>query len=124
MQVIKEFSRPPSALLRELSAYDSATVHEAYGGKGALQSDLKPLDNRMKVCGPAATVSARPGDNLILHKAIYVAAKGDVLVVIETEKTIVEVEATFNGVLQTVLTPVGETAPVGALIATYREMPG
>src|SRR5512136_1485865 len=81
MQVIKEFSRPPSALLRELSAYDSATVHEAYGGKGALQSDLKPLDIRMKVCGPAATVSARPGDNLILHKAIYVAARGDVLVV-------------------------------------------
>jgi 4-hydroxy-4-methyl-2-oxoglutarate aldolase len=81
MQVIREIIRPPSAWIQELSGYDSATVHEAYGGKGALQSDLKPLDNRMKVCGPAATVSARPGDNLILHKAIYVAAKGDVLVV-------------------------------------------
>ena len=81
MHLNNEISRPPFALIRELSAYDSATVHEAYGGKGALQSDLKPLDNRMKVCGPAATVSARPGDNLILHKAIYVAAKGDVLVV-------------------------------------------
>lgn len=81
MQVIREVTRPPSALIQELSAYDSATVHEAYGGRGALQSDLKPLDNRMKVCGPAATVFARPGDNLILHKAIYVAAKGDVLVV-------------------------------------------
>jgi 4-hydroxy-4-methyl-2-oxoglutarate aldolase len=81
MHVNKEISRPPFALVRELAAYDSATVHEAYGGKGALQSDLKPLDNGMKVCGPAATVAARPGDNLILHKAIYVAARGDVLVV-------------------------------------------
>jgi len=81
MQVIKEIARPPFDLIRELSAYDSATVHEAYGGRGALDSALKPLDNRMKVCGPAATVLARPGDNLILHKAIYVAAKGDVLVV-------------------------------------------
>ena len=81
MNVLKEISRPPLDLTQELAAFDSATVHEAYGGKGALQSDLKPLDNRMKVCGTAATVSARPGDNLILHKAIYVAAKGDVLVV-------------------------------------------
>jgi 4-hydroxy-4-methyl-2-oxoglutarate aldolase len=81
LHVIREIVRPSSNLIRELSAYDSATVHEAYGGKGALQSDLKPLDNRLKVCGPAATVSARPGDNLILHKAIYVAAEDDVLVV-------------------------------------------
>ncbi len=81
MHVIMEIARPPFDLIRELSAYDSATVHEAYGGRGALDSALKPLDNRMKVCGPAATVLARPADNLILHKAIYVAAKGDVLVV-------------------------------------------
>jgi 4-hydroxy-4-methyl-2-oxoglutarate aldolase len=81
MHVIKEVTRPSFDLIRELSTYDSATVHEAYGGKGALDSTFKPLDHRMKVCGPAATVSARPGDNLILHKAIYVVAKGDVLVV-------------------------------------------
>jgi 4-hydroxy-4-methyl-2-oxoglutarate aldolase len=81
MHVKKEIDRPAFALIRELSGYDSATVHEAYGGKGALDSALKPLDIRMKVCGPAITVAARPGDNLILHKAIYVAAKGDVLVV-------------------------------------------
>jgi 4-hydroxy-4-methyl-2-oxoglutarate aldolase len=35
----------------------------------------------MKLCGPAVTVSARPGDNLIIHKAIYTAQPGDVLVV-------------------------------------------
>jgi 4-hydroxy-4-methyl-2-oxoglutarate aldolase len=34
----------------------------------------------MKVCGPVVTVKVRPCDNLILHKAIYVAQKGDVIV--------------------------------------------
>ncbi|MBP1720419.1 MAG: Demethylmenaquinone methyltransferase [Deltaproteobacteria bacterium] len=81
MAVIREIARPSVELIRALFAYDSATVHEAYGGKGALESSLKPLDPNLKVCGPVVTVSARPGDNLILHKAIYVAAEGDVLMV-------------------------------------------
>ena len=34
----------------------------------------------MVVCGPAITVNLRPGDNLMLHKAIYVAKSGDVIV--------------------------------------------
>ncbi len=34
----------------------------------------------MRVCGPAVTVKVRPGDNLMLHKAIYVARPGDVIV--------------------------------------------
>ena len=48
--------------------------------------------------------------------------KGEILIVIETEKTTVEVEATFNGVLQTILAPAGVTTPVGAPIATYQEL--
>ena len=34
----------------------------------------------MFACGPALTVKLRPGDNLMLHKAIYVARPGDVIV--------------------------------------------
>jgi regulator of RNase E activity RraA len=33
------------------------------------------------VCGVAVTVSARPGDNLMVHKAMEVASSGDVVVV-------------------------------------------
>jgi 4-hydroxy-4-methyl-2-oxoglutarate aldolase len=35
----------------------------------------------MRVCGPAVTVHSPGGDNLWLHRAIYVAEPGDVLVV-------------------------------------------
>jgi len=35
----------------------------------------------MRICGPAVTVHSPGGDNLWLHRAIYVAQPGDVLVV-------------------------------------------
>lgn len=79
-QVITKILRPPENLIKEMAEFDPATVHEASGGKGALSSDIKPVDFRMRVCGPAVTISCRPGDNLMLHKAIYVAQPGDVLV--------------------------------------------
>jgi len=78
--VIKKISRPAQNLVQELAGFEAATVHEAYGAKGALSCDIKPIDPSGRVCGPAVTVSGRPGDNLILHKAIYVAEPGDVLV--------------------------------------------
>jgi 4-hydroxy-4-methyl-2-oxoglutarate aldolase len=58
----------------------TATVHEASGGKGALRSRIKPISPHMKLCGPVVTVKVRPGDNLMLHKAIAVAQAGDVIV--------------------------------------------
>jgi 4-hydroxy-4-methyl-2-oxoglutarate aldolase len=79
--VFKNISRPSRALIKELSNFETATVHEASGGKGALSSEIKPIDPHMRVCGPALTVACRSGDNLIIHKAIYVAEPGDVLVV-------------------------------------------
>ncbi len=78
--VITNITRPPAYLIEAIRAYESATVHEASGGRGALCSGIKPIDPESVVCGPAVTVACRPGDNLILHKAIYVANPGDVLV--------------------------------------------
>ncbi len=80
-RIIKKITRPPQHLIKELSNFDAATVHEASGGRGALESSIKPIDPKSRLCGPAVTVAGRPGDNLMLHKAIYVAEKGDVLVV-------------------------------------------
>jgi 4-hydroxy-4-methyl-2-oxoglutarate aldolase len=63
-----------------LARLSAATVHEAYGIRGALPSTLKPVQSAFSVCGPAFTVDCPPGDNLWLHRAIYAAAPGDVLV--------------------------------------------
>lgn len=64
--------------LRDLGA---ATVYEAQGAKGALDSGMKPIDPTVRLAGPALTVDARPADNLILHHAVLKARPGDVLVV-------------------------------------------
>jgi 4-hydroxy-4-methyl-2-oxoglutarate aldolase len=64
--------------LRDLGA---ATVYEAQGAKGALDSGIKPVDPTKRLAGPACTVDARPGDNLIYHHAVLKAKPGDVLVV-------------------------------------------
>ena len=64
--------------LRDLGA---ATVYEAQGAKGALDSGMKPIDPTSRLAGPALTVDARPGDNLVLHYAVLKAQPGDVLVV-------------------------------------------
>lgn len=44
---------------------------------------LRPYHARAStvLCGPALTVRVRPGDNLMIHKALAMAAPGDVLVV-------------------------------------------
>lgn len=67
--------------LRALRDLGAATVYEAQGAKGALDSGIKPIAAAMRMAGPALTVDARPADNLMLHYAMLKARPGDVLVV-------------------------------------------
>ncbi len=48
---------------------------------GALSSRIKPVDYRMKLCGPAFTVRCAPRDNIMLQLAINYAEPGDIIVV-------------------------------------------
>jgi pyruvate dehydrogenase E2 component (dihydrolipoamide acetyltransferase) len=48
--------------------------------------------------------------------------KGEILLVVETEKTTVEVEATFDGVFKRILVDSGVEVPVGAPIAEFDEV--
>ena len=68
-------------LLDEAAALGSATLHEAAGRIGALPAPLRPVACGMRIAGPAFTVRCPPGDNLWIHRAIYAARPGDVLVV-------------------------------------------
>jgi RraA family protein len=42
---------------------------------------LRPMHRGGQMAGPALTVKTRPGDNLMIHKALALAAPGDVIVV-------------------------------------------
>ena len=81
IHVRTRIERPDPALVEGLARYSSATIHEAQGRKGALNSDIKPVDRSMSFCGPAVTVVCAPQDNLMLQVGIHYAQAGDVLVV-------------------------------------------
>lgn len=44
-------------------------------------ANLRPMHNGESMSGPAFTVKVRPGDNLMIHKALEMALPGDVIVV-------------------------------------------
>lgn len=73
--------RASKADIEALSKFSPATIHEAQGRRGALSSRLKPVDYRMKLCGPAFTVKCAPRDNIMLQLAINYAKPGDIIVV-------------------------------------------
>jgi 4-hydroxy-4-methyl-2-oxoglutarate aldolase len=76
-----DFERPPADVIAAARALPAATLHEAGGRIGVMPSAIKPVAPSFRVCGPAVTVHSPGGDNLWLHRAIYVARPGDVLVV-------------------------------------------
>ena len=80
-RINSDFVRPSQALIEEYAKLSTATVHEASGRKGAVFSDIKPTKPGMKVCGSVLPVMLPGGDNIMAHKALYVARPGDVLVV-------------------------------------------
>ncbi|MEU1985271.1 4-carboxy-4-hydroxy-2-oxoadipate aldolase/oxaloacetate decarboxylase [Nocardia sp. NPDC019395] len=81
VHVTTKIDRADKALIDELGTFSAATIHEAQGRKGALDSGIKPIDRDMSFCGSAFTVVCHPRDNLMLQVAISYAQPGDVLVV-------------------------------------------
>ena len=67
-------------LIRQISAFPTATLHEAMGKYGALPSSIKPISPEMRVGGTALPVHTIPGDNMLLHRAIARASAGDVII--------------------------------------------
>jgi 4-hydroxy-4-methyl-2-oxoglutarate aldolase len=77
----REIRRVAPDLVDAARPLSTATLHEAAGKSGALPWAIKPTADRFRLCGPAVTVQSPGGDNLWLHRAIYAAEPGDVLVV-------------------------------------------
>ncbi len=78
--VIHKIKRADPKLIAALGRLPTSTIHEAQGEVGALAHSIRPVYPGMKCCGSACTVRSHGGDNLMLHKAIYVAEPGDVIV--------------------------------------------
>ena len=78
--VNRRFTRVDAATVKKLSAFGTATVHEAIGRLGLMQPYMRPIYSGAHVCGTAVTVLMHPGDNWMLHVAAAEIQEGDVVV--------------------------------------------
>jgi 4-hydroxy-4-methyl-2-oxoglutarate aldolase len=79
--VVTKVPKPDRQLIDSFENLGAATVYEASGRRGSVDPRIKPLGRGIRLLGPALTVECHPRDNLMLHKALQIAEKGDVLVV-------------------------------------------
>ncbi len=74
---------PPKDIIEAFKSLPAANVADCMGRISAMSSAIrlisKPFSGSM--VGPALTVKARPGDNLMLHKALNMIEEGDIIVV-------------------------------------------
>lgn len=71
----------PKALVEAFAKLPVANVSDSMWRLSAGGSRIRPMHASGGMAGVALTVRSRPGDNLMLHKAIDMAGPGDVIVV-------------------------------------------
>jgi RraA family protein len=73
--------RPSRALVAALGEMVSAHLSDNMSRLQGAAAEIRPMHAGGKLAGCALTVRVPPGDNLMVHKAIDIAAPGDVIVV-------------------------------------------
>jgi 4-hydroxy-4-methyl-2-oxoglutarate aldolase len=79
--ILRTIARADPDHIARLGACGVATVHEAQNKTGLLAPYMRPVFSAARVAGSAVTVLCGAGDNLMLHAALAVVRRGDVLVV-------------------------------------------
>jgi 4-hydroxy-4-methyl-2-oxoglutarate aldolase len=85
-QVYLKVRRVDASTVEKARDVTVADIHESMGIRGRsalLGARLRPIrEGQPKIAGPAVTAFCWPGDNLMMHRALYLAQPGDVLVVV------------------------------------------
>ena len=81
LKILKRRRAVPAELAARFIGLPVANVSDCMSRLFAGGARLRPMHNGRPMSGPALTVRTRPGDNLMVHKAIDMAAPGDVIVV-------------------------------------------
>jgi RraA family protein len=80
-RILKRRRQVEAGLVERFRTLPVANVSDSMSRMTAGGASLRPLHRGGAMAGPALTVKTRPGDNLMLHKALDLAVPGDVVVV-------------------------------------------
>jgi 4-hydroxy-4-methyl-2-oxoglutarate aldolase len=80
-RVREGWERPGAAVFASFGEAASPQVADSMSRFGAMDSGIRPVWHSPRIIGAALTVWCHAGDNLMIHKAIALAAPGDILVV-------------------------------------------
>ena len=81
LTIRRNLERPSAATLKAFRGVPTGFVTDAHNGQGCLDHHIKPIDLKMKICGPALTCFCSPTDNLAAMAALDFARKGDIIVI-------------------------------------------
>jgi RraA family protein len=81
VQILKRQRQVDAAMVDKFRAIPVANISDCMARMTAGGPRLRPMHASGALAGPALTVKTRPGDNLMIHKAIDMAQPGDVIVV-------------------------------------------
>ena len=79
-RVRTDIPRPAAALVEKFRGQATSNVADAMNRFHFMDPGIQSRSG-LTMCGVATTVDARPGDNLMIHKALEVALPGDIVVV-------------------------------------------
>ena len=78
--VRRNITRADKAAVEKLARFGVATIHEAMGRVGLMQTYMRPIYPGAHACGTAATVLLQPGDNWMMHVVAEQVQPGDIVV--------------------------------------------
>jgi RraA family protein len=81
MRILDIPKRPDAKLVGDLAQMVTPHLSDSMERLYAAGPRLRPMHREGKLAGPAYTVKTAAGDNLLVHKAIDTARRGDVIVV-------------------------------------------
>jgi 4-hydroxy-4-methyl-2-oxoglutarate aldolase len=84
-KVFRKVNRVSAEVAAQAREVTVADIHESMGQQGRaslMSARMRPLKEGQKIAGPAVTAFCAPGDNLMMHRALYLSQPGDVLVVV------------------------------------------
>lgn len=79
-RVHSPWRRPEVGLLAAFGTASSAQVADCMSRLGAMDFGIRPVWPSPRIVGAALTVWCHAGDNLMVHKALSLAAPGDIMV--------------------------------------------